>query len=275
MSQTTTGLFSLEGKVIVVTGGTGILGTSFVNGILDAGGKVAILNTNEEKGAKAVAALKARGGDAIAIASSVLDEDKMAIARDKILEKYGKIDGLVIAAGGNVPEGVLKPEQDVFDLNIEGMKKALELNLWGTIIPTQILGPELAKTGNGSVVNISSVSSKRAITRVLGYSMGKSAIDCYTKWFALEMANRYGDAIRMNSIMPGFFLTEQNRALLTNLDGSLTARGNLIINQTPFKRFGHPDELIGALIWLLSDASKFVTGTDIGVDGGFTMNSGV
>ena len=275
MSQTTTGLFSLEGKVIVVTGGTGILGTSFVNGILDAGGKVAILNTNEEKGAKAVAALKARGGDAIAIASSVLDEDKMAIARDKILEKYGKIDGLVNAAGGNVPEGVLKPEQDVFELNIEGMKKALELNLWGTIIPTQILGPELAKTGNGSVVNISSVSSKRAITRVLGYSMGKSAIDCYTKWFALEMANRYGDAIRMNSIMPGFFLTEQNRALLTNPDGSLTARGNLIINQTPFKRFGHPDELIGALIWLLSDASKFVTGTDIGVDGGFTMNSGV
>ena len=268
-------MFSLNGKVIVVTGGTGILGTSFVNAIIDAGGKVAILNTNAEKGAKAVAAITAKGGDAIAIAGSVLDEEKMATARDIILEKYGKIDGLVNAAGGNVPEGILKPENDVFDMNIEGMKKALDLNLWGTLIPVQVFGPVIAKTGNGSIVNISSVAPKRAVTRVLGYSMGKAAIDLYTKWFALEMANRYGDAVRMNSSMPGFFLTEQNRALLTHPDGSLTARGNSIISQTPFKRFGHPDELTGALIWLLSDASKFVTGMDIGVDGGFTINSGV
>ena len=275
MSQSTTGMFSLEGKVIVVTGGTGILGTSFVNAIIDAGGTVAILNTNESKGEKAVAAIKAKGGEAIAIAGSVLDEDKMTAARDIILEKYGKIDGLVNAAGGNVPEGVLKPENDVFDMNIEGMKKALDLNLWGTLVPVQVFGPVIAKTGNGSIVNISSVSPKRAITRVLGYSMGKAAIDIYTKWFALEMANRYGDSVRMNSIMPGFFLTDQNRALLTNPDGSLTSRGDSIIRQTPFKRFGHPDELVGALIWLLSDASKFVTGMDIGVDGGFTINSGV
>jgi NAD(P)-dependent dehydrogenase (short-subunit alcohol dehydrogenase family) len=155
------------------------------------------------------------------------------------------------------------------------MKKAMVLNLWGTITPIQIFGPEIAKTGNGSIVNISSVSSKRALTRVLGYSMGKAAVDCYTKWFATEMANRYGDAIRMNSIMPGFFLTEQNRTLLTNADGSLTERGKSIIKQTPFKRFGQPEELVGALIWLLSDASKFVTGMDIGVDGGFTISSGV
>lgn len=275
MNQEASGLFSLKGKVIVVTGGTGILGTSFVNAIIDAGGKVAILNTNEEKGKKAVAAIKAKGGEAIAIAGSVLDEAKMAAARDLIIETFGKIDGLVNAAGGNVPEGVLKPENDVFEMNIEGMKKALDLNLWGTLIPVQVFGPVIAKTGNGSIVNISSVSPKRAITRVLGYSMGKAAIDLYTKWFALEMANRYGDAVRMNSIMPGFFLTEQNRALLTNPDGSLTARGNSIISHTPFKRFGHPDELVGALIWLLSDASKFVTGMDIGVDGGFTINSGV
>ena len=275
MNQQTTGLFSLEGKVIVVTGGTGILGTSFVNAIIDAGGTVAILNTNADKGAKAVAAIKARGGEAIAIAGSVLDEEKMTAARDEILEKYSKIDGLVNAAGGNVPEGVLKPENDVFNMNIEGMKKALDLNLWGTLVPVQVFGPIIAKTGNGSIVNISSVSPKRAITRVLGYSMGKAAIDIYTKWFAVEMANRYGDAVRMNSIMPGFFLTDQNRALLTNPDGSLTSRGQAIISQTPFKRFGHPDELVGALIWLLSDASKFVTGMDIGVDGGFTINSGV
>lgn len=274
MSQTT-GMFSLEGKVIVVTGGTGILGTSFVNAIIESGGKVAILNTNVLKGEMAIAAIKAKGGEAIAIAGSVLDEEKMKAARDIILGKYGKIDGLVNAAGGNVPEGVLKPENDVFDMNIEGMKKALDLNLWGTLVPVQVFGPVIAKTGNGSIVNISSVSPKRAITRVLGYSMGKAAVDIYTKWFALEMANRYGDAVRMNSIMPGFFLTDQNRALLTNPDGSLTSRGDSIIRQTPFKRFGHPDELVGALIWLLSDASKFVTGMDIGVDGGFTINSGV
>jgi NAD(P)-dependent dehydrogenase (short-subunit alcohol dehydrogenase family) len=160
-------------------------------------------------------------------------------------------------------------------MNIEGMKNALVLNIWGTVIPTQIFGQVMVQNGGGSIVNISSVSPKRAITRVLGYSMGKAAIDIYTKWFALEVANRHGDAIRVNSIMPGFFLTNQNRNLLTNPDGSLTERGGKIIAQTPFKRFGNPEELNGALIFLLSDASKFVTGMDLGVDGGFTINSGV
>jgi NAD(P)-dependent dehydrogenase (short-subunit alcohol dehydrogenase family) len=158
---------------------------------------------------------------------------------------------------------------------MQGMKDAISLNLWGTLMPIQAFGPEIAKTGSGSIINISSVSAKRPLTRVLGYSMGKAAIDAYTKWFAVEMANRYGDAVRINSIMPGFFLTKQNKNLLTNEDGSLTERGGLIIKNTPFKRFGQPEELIGALIWLLSDASKFVTGMDIGVDGGFTINSGV
>lgn len=268
-------LFSLEDKVIVVTGGTGILGTGFVDAIITAGGKVAIIDLNQAKGEEAVAAITASGGDAIAICASVLDEEQMKAAGETIIAKYGKINGLVNAAGGNVPEGVLQPDKDVFDLNIEGMKKALVLNLWGTLIPTQTLGPFIAKSGNGSIVNISSVSPKRALTRVLGYAMGKAAVDCYTKWFAVEMASRYGDTIRMNSIMPGFFLTDQNRTLLTQPDGSLTPRGNAIISHTPFKRFGHPNELVGALIWLLSDASKFVTGMDIGVDGGFTIYSGV
>ncbi len=268
-------LFSLEGKVIVVTGGTGILGTGFVDAIVGADGKVAIIDLNQVKGEEKVAEIQANGGDAMAVCASVLDEAQMTEAKDAIIAKFGKIDGLVNAAGGNVPEGVLPPDKDVFELNIEGMKKALVLNLWGTIIPTQIIGPSLAKTGNGSIVNISSVSPKRALTRVLGYSMGKAAIDCYTKWFAVEMGNRYGDKVRMNSIMPGFFLTAQNKTLLTNEDGSLTSRGESIISHTPFKRFGQPDELVGALIWLLSDASKFVTGMDIGVDGGFTISSGV
>jgi NAD(P)-dependent dehydrogenase (short-subunit alcohol dehydrogenase family) len=268
-------MFSLKGKVIIVTGGTGVLGGSFVKGIATQGGIPIIIGQNAEKGNERVTEVKAMGGEAHFIAASVLEEAQMIQARKEILEKYKKIDGLVNGAGGNVPEGVLQPTEDVFHLNIDGMKNALVLNLWGTIIPVQVFGPEIAKTGNGSIVNISSVSSKRALTKVLGYSMGKAAIDTYTKWFAVEMANRYGDSIRMNSIMPGFFLTAQNKNLLTNADGSYTDRGNSIIRNTPYKRFGKPDELIGALIWLLSDASKFVTGMDIGVDGGFTINSGV
>jgi len=268
-------MFSLKGKVIIVTGGTGVLGGGFVKGIAQQGGIPVILGQNAEKGKARVDEVKAMGGEAYFISTNVLEVTELEKAKNEILEKWGKIDGLVNGAGGNVPEGVLPPTEDVFNLNIEGMKKALVLNVWGTVIPVQVFGPEIAKTGNGSIVNISSVSPKRAITRVLGYSMGKAAIDIYTKWFAVELAERYGDAVRINSIMPGFFLTTQNKNLLTNPDGSLTDRGNKIIRNTPFKRFGHPDELIGALIWLLSDASKFVTGMDIGVDGGFTINSGV
>jgi NAD(P)-dependent dehydrogenase (short-subunit alcohol dehydrogenase family) len=275
MSEEKKEMFSLKNKVIVVTGGTGVLGSSFVKAILNQGGKIVLLGIDKELGEQRAAEINNSGGTAISIYANVLDEAQLIAAREQIMTTYGRIDGLVNAAGGNVPEGVLPPTKDVFDLNIEGMKKAMVLNLWGTVIPVQVFGPELAKSGCGSIVNISSVSSKRALTRVLGYSMGKAAMDCYTKWFAVEMANRYGDAIRMNSIMPGFFLTEQNRSLLTNADGSLTERGHSIISHTPFKRFGHPEELVGALIWLLSDASKFVTGMDIGVDGGFTINSGV
>jgi NAD(P)-dependent dehydrogenase (short-subunit alcohol dehydrogenase family) len=275
MSQKPGALFSLKEKVIIVSGGTGILGGAFVKAIAAAGARVAIIGRNEKVGNARAEEINNSGGIAIFIATDVLVEAQLISAREKIIASFGRIDGLVNAAGGNIPEGVLPPEKDVFDLNIEGVKNAMGLNLWGTIIPVQIFGPEIAKSGNGSIVNISSVSTQRSVTRVLGYSMGKSAIDCYTKWFALEMANRYGDNIRMNSIMPGFFLTEQNRSLLTVPDGTLTPRGESIIRQTPFKRFGNPDELTGALIWLLSDASKFVTGSIIGVDGGFTINSGV
>lgn len=275
MSQKKEGLFSLKDKVIIVSGGTGILGGAFVKAIAEQQAKVVIIGRNEQVGNSRISEINNNGGNAIFIAADVLAEAQLMSAREKIIATYGRIDGLVNAAGGNIPAGVLPPERDVFDLNIEGVKSAMDLNLWGTIIPVQIFGPEIAKSGNGSIVNISSVSTQQAVTRVLGYSMGKTAVDCYTKWFALEMANRYGDTIRMNSIMPGFFLTEQNRALLTVPDGTLTERGNAIIRQTPFKRFGNPDELTGALIWLLSDASKFITGSIITVDGGFTINSGV
>lgn len=267
--------FSLKEKVIVVTGGTGIIGKSFIKGITQAGGTVGILGRNEDVANERTAEVIKNGGKAIALIADVLDEKALEQAKDKVLNAFGRIDGLVNAAGGNIPEAIIMKDDDIFGMNVDGMRKAMELNLWGTLIPTQIFGKAMLDAGAGSIVNISSMSAKRVITRVLGYSMGKAAIDCYTQWFAVELANRFGDKIRMNAIAPGFFLTEQNRALLTNTDGTYTERGNLVIKQTPFKRFGDTDELIGALQWLLSDASAFVTGTIINVDGGFFVNSGV
>ena len=267
--------FSLKDKVIVVAGGTGIIGNSFIKGLTAAGATVGILGRNEQVANERVAEVVKSGGKAIALIADVLDEQALEQAKDKVLATFGRIDGLVNAAGGNIPEAIIQKDDDIFGMNMNGMRKAMELNLWGTLIPTQIFGKAMLDAGGGSIVNISSMSSKRVITRVLGYSMGKAAIDCYTQWFAVELANRFGDKVRMNAIAPGFFLTEQNRALLTNTDGSYTERGNLVVKQTPFKRFGHTDELIGALQWLLSDASAFVTGTVVNVDGGFFVNSGV
>lgn len=267
--------FSLEGKVIIVTGGTGVLGESFVKAIAASGGKVAILGRNQKVAQERAEEINANGGDAIGVVADVMDEQSLIKAKEIILAKYGKIDGLVNGAGGNMPGAVVEPGADIFDLNIPALKQVLDLNLFGTVNPTQVFGPEIAKTGSGVIVNISSMSAQRVITKVLGYSMAKTAVDSYTKWFSVELANRYGDAIRMNAIAPGFFLTEQNRTLLTNEDGSFKERGNLVVKQTPFSRFGKAEELEGALIYLLSDASKFVTGTIINVDGGFATFSGV
>jgi NAD(P)-dependent dehydrogenase (short-subunit alcohol dehydrogenase family) len=267
--------YSLKGKVIVVTGGTGILGNSFINGIVEAGGAVGILGRNKEVAEERANAINKNGGQAIALVADVLDEASLKAAKEILLARFGRVDGLVNGAGGNMPEGVLQPDEDIFSMNLDGMKKVLDLNLWGTLLPTQVFGEAIAKTGKGSIVNISSMNSKRAITKVLGYNMGKAAVDCYNQWFAVELANRYGDAIRMNALAPGFFLTEQNRNLLTKPEGGYTERGEKVIRQTPFKRFGNPDELIGALVWLLSDASAFVTGSMICVDGGFSIFGGV
>jgi NAD(P)-dependent dehydrogenase (short-subunit alcohol dehydrogenase family) len=268
-------IYSLKGKVIVVTGGTGILGNSFINGIVEAGGAVGILGRNKEVAEERAEAINKNGGQATALVADVLDEASLIAARKALLDRFGRLDGLVNGAGGNMPDGVLQPDEDIFNMNLDGMKRVMEVNLWGTLLPTQVFGDAIAKTGKGSIVNISSMNSKRAITKVLGYNMGKAAVDCYNQWFAVELANRYGDAIRMNALAPGFFLTEQNRNLLTLPEGGYTQRGGLVIKQTPFKRFGNPDELIGALVWLLSDASAFVTGSMICVDGGFSIFGGV
>lgn len=268
--------FSLKDKVIIVTGGTGILGNSFINGIVKAGGTVGILGRNKVVANERAENINKNGGKAIALIADAMDEGQLIEAKNKVLDAYGRIDGLVNGAGGNQPEGVLMPGDDIFKMNLAGMKKVMDLNTWGTLIPTQVFAEAIAQTAQkGSIVNISSMNSKRAITRVLGYNMGKAAVDCYNQWFAVELANRYGDRMRMNALAPGFFLTEQNRNLLTNPDGTYTERGEKVIRNTPFKRFGHPDELQGALVWLLSDASKFVTGSMICVDGGFSIFGGV
>ena len=267
--------FSLKDKVIIVTGGTGVLGEAFIHGIANAGGIVGILGRNEKVANERADSIIAKGGKAIALIADVTIKGQLEKAKEKILHSFGKIDGLVNAAGGNIPGAVVQPGEDIFKLNMAALKEVMDLNLFGTVLPTQVFGEAIQENGQGSIVNISSMAPQRVITRVLGYSMAKAAIDIYTKWFAVELGNRYGDAVRMNAIAPGFFLTEQNRALLTNKDGSLTERSSLIINNTPFQRFGNANELIGALIWLLSDASKFVSGTVINVDGGFSAFSGV
>lgn len=268
--------FALKGKVIVVTGATGVIGGAFVNGIADAGGIVCVLGRNEKVAKERADLIIKKGGEALVLIADVTNEADLIRARDLVLAKYGKIDGLVNAAGGNMPDAVIQPNQDVFQLNMGALQQVMNLNLFGTLLPTQIFGESMKNNAQSvSIINISSVATEQALTKVLGYSLAKMAIDSYTKWFAVELARRHGDKIRMNSIAPGFFLTEQNRTLLTNPDGSLTERGNLIIQNTPFGRFGKPEELNGALIWLLSDASKFVTGSKVMVDGGFTIYSGV
>lgn len=267
--------FSVQGKVIIVTGATGVLGQSFISALAEEGATVGVLGRNEPVANERVNEIIKNGGKAIALIADVTKEEQLITAREKMLSSFGKIDGLVNAAGGNMPGAIIAPDKNIFELDFAALKEVMNLNLFGTMLPTQIFGEVIASQGKGSIVNISSMASQKVITKVLGYSMAKSAIDCYTKWFAVELGKRYGDNIRMNAIAPGFFLTEQNRTLLTNGNGTMTERGNLVVKNTPFHRLGDPEELTGALLWLLSDASKFVTGTVINVDGGFTIFSGV
>ena len=268
--------FSLADKTIIVTGGTGILGATFNKAIAEAGGNVVIIGRNKERAEERAQEIINGGGKAIGLSVDVTKSEELEASKKIILSEFSGIDGLVNAAGGNMAGAIIQPGSDIFDIDIQALKDVMELNLLGTLLPTQAFGKVILESkGKGSIVNISSVSAHKALTKVLGYSLAKTAIEAYTKWFALESAKRYGDKLRFNAIVPGFFLTEQNRALLTNEDGSLTSRGQDINRQTPFNRFGRPEELTGALIWLLSDASVFVNGSSIIVDGGFLINSGV
>jgi Dehydrogenases with different specificities (related to short-chain alcohol dehydrogenases) len=268
-------LFDLTGKVAVVTGGNGILGRSFCCALSGKGAKVAVLGRNKESGEKVAAEIRQDGGDATFFATDVLNIEQLKAVKKEVLAKYGKIDILVNAAGGNMPGACVQPDQSIFDVDMEAMKTVIELNYFGTLYPIRVFAEDMVKQGHGNIINITSATAERPLTRVLGYSSAKAAVKNLTEWLAVEFAQKYGEGIRVNALTPGFFLTDQNRFLLTNKDGSLTPRGGLIIQGTPQKRMGDPEDLQGALIYLASDASRFVTGTTTIVDGGFNAFSGV
>ncbi len=268
-------IFQLDGQVAIITGGSGVLGGAMAEALSAAGVRVAILGRTAGKVDKQVAAIQNNGGEAMTLVADVLNRDQLEAARQQVMDTWGRIDILVNAAGGNLSGATVQPHQTIYDLSWPDFEQVNALNLHGTVLPTIIFSQPMTEAGKGSIINISSVSAVTAITRVIGYSLAKGAIDNFTRWMAVEMANKYGEGIRVNAIMPGFFLTEQNRFLLTNPDGSFTDRANTILRNTPMKRFGRPEELNGALIWLCSDAASFVTGAVIAIDGGFTAFSGV
>src|SRR6478609_4524865 len=268
-------LFSLEGKVAVVTGGTGVLCSAMCRTLAKAGVKVAIIGRRKEVADALAEEINKSGGTAIGISADVLQQAQLIEARKVILDKFKSIDILINGAGGNMPGATIAPDKTFLDLKIEDFQKVVDLNLTGTVLPSQIFGEPMTKKKTGVIINISSMSAFRPITRVVGYSGAKAAISNFAQWLAVELVKKFGEGIRVNAIAPGFFLTEQNRTLLTNPDGSLTARGNSIIQSTPYGRFGAADELYGTLVWLCSDASKFVAGVVVPVDGGFSAFAGV
>jgi NAD(P)-dependent dehydrogenase (short-subunit alcohol dehydrogenase family) len=268
-------LFSLEGKVAVVTGGTGVLGGAMAHGLAAAGAKVAILGRRADRAAEVVEAIRAEGGQAMPLPADVLKLEELAQARTVLMEQWGRVDILINAAGGTVAEAIVVGDRSFFDLTQTAWDQVVALNLTGTLLPSQIFGKVMADQQSGCMINISSMTATRPLTRVLGYGVAKSAIDNYTRWLATEFAHKYGPGLRVNAIAPGFFLGDQNRALLTNRDGTLTARGQLIVDHTPMGRFGEADELVGTAIWLCSEGARFVTGIVVPVDGGFLAYAGI
>lgn len=262
-------IFSVKDKVVVITGGTGVLGKAIGFHLAEEGAKIVILGRNKENGNKTVQDIISKGGEASFFQTDVLDSSKLEQNRAEILNKYRRIDALLNAAGGNMPGATITPDQTFFDLKMEEFDKVLRLNLSGTVLPTQVFLEAMVAQKQGSIVNFSSMAAFRPMTRVAGYAAAKAGISNFTQFMATEVAKKFGEGIRVNAIAPGFFITEQNRSLLTNPDGTYTERGNDVIRQTPFGRFGNPEELCGTAQYLISDASSFVTGTVAVVDGGF------
>lgn len=264
-------LFDIKDYVVVITGGTGILGRCIAKYLALEGAKVIILGRKEDVGKKIADDIVAAGGQCEFMKTDVMNQAVVEKNCNDILAKYGKVDTLLNAAGGNMPGATIGPEDNFFNLKAEEFQTVLNLNLTGTVIPTQVFLKPMVKQGKGSVINFSSMAAFRPLTRVCGYAAAKAGISNFTAFMATECAKKFGEGIRVNAIAPGFFLTEQNRSLLTNPDGTYTKRGQDVIRQTPFGRMGEPEELCGTIHYLMSDAAKFVTGTVAVVDGGFNV----
>lgn len=263
------------GQTIVITGGTGVLGGAMACTLAECGAKVAILGQNQERG-QAVLDKIGGQGQAAFFPCDVLNREALESTAAKIADRFGKISSLINAAGGNSPKATTSADTKFFDLPAEALRYVFDLNLLGTVLPCQVFGRAMAQRGDGAILNVSSMSASRPLTRVSAYSSAKAAIDNFTQWLAVHMAKEYSPRVRVNAIAPGFFLTSQNRFLLTDREtGELTPRGKSIIDHTPMGRFGEPEDLLGAVAWLLSPAAAFVTGVVLPVDGGFGAYGGV
>jgi len=268
-------LFDVSGKVIIITGGAGALGGAMAEFLLDRGARVAILSRSQDSVDQKMEQLRQISEEAMGLVADVTSQDKLEEVRQQLMQQWGRIDVLINAAGGNMPGATIAPDQTVFDVSPDALRQVLDLNLMGSVLPTLVFGKVMAEQQSGSIINISSMAASQSITRVLGYSIAKAGIDMFTKWMGMELAMKFGDGIRVNAIAPGFFIGKQNERLLTNEDGSLTQRGETIVRNTPMQRFGKAEELNGAVLYLCSEASRFVTGTILPVDGGFGSFSGV
>ena len=273
MSQDT--LFSVENKCIAITGGAGVLCGTMAKALAARGAKVAVLDIMDEPAAAVCAEIESAGGSAVAVHCNVLEKDAVRKACAEAVEKLGRVDVLINGAGGNKREATCVPPETFFDVDPDAIEWVFKLNCLGTMLPSQVFGAHMAERGDGVIVNVSSMNAFRPLTRIAAYSAAKAAVSNFTQWLSTYMAQTHSPDIRVNAIAPGFFLTEQNRFLLTEKDGSLTPRGRQIIDHTPVGRFGEPAELIGTLVWLISDAARFVSGIVVPVDGGFSAYSGV
>jgi len=268
-------MFGLNGKIAVLTGGGGVLAAEIGKGMAKAGATIILLDIREENAVNTAKQIEDEGGIAVGMAANVLDKANLQSVCDDIIAKYGKIDILLNAAGGNQAGATIGPDQTIFDLDMDAMDRVTSLNFNGSVLPSLVFGKAMADAGEGSIINISSMTAMQAVTRVVGYSASKAAITNFTTWMATEMAKKFGDKLRVNAIAPGFFIGDQNRALLINEDGSLTPRSKDILHKTPMNRFGDAAELTGAVIYLSSPAASFVTGAVMAIDGGFSIFSGV
>lgn len=266
-------ILNLDKKIVLITGGGGVLGSIMAQSLAQNGAIVGVMGRTLSTLNAVIDKINKNDGQAFALQADVLNQDELVKAKNFILEKYKRLDILINAAGGNIPGAIVTPEQDFFNVNSDDLQKVMDLNVMGTVLPSRVFSEIFAKQKSGIIINISSPTADRPLTRVVGYSAAKAAIDNFTRWMAVEMATKYGENIRVNAISPGFFIGEQNRALLLTPNGNLTPRGESIIAHTPMGRFGTPNDIIGTLEWLCTDASKFVTGIVVHIDGGFSAKS--